>query len=116
MAGGLEQKGEKQNVTQASQEIPHPTTGWAQVGLIAEIGRDRMWSDCYERSMGDLDLVVSHILHPEISSCRACSDDVSGSRKAQCPTHPVPPKHTVQGTCARVSSGRGDDSILNHTI
>ena len=51
MAGGVEQKGRKQNVTQASQEIPHPTTGWAQVGLIAEIGRDRMWSDCYERSM-----------------------------------------------------------------
>ena len=44
-------KEQKQNVTQASQEIPHPTTGWAQVGLIAEIGRDRMWSDCYERSM-----------------------------------------------------------------
>ena len=32
----------KQNVTQASQEIPHPTTGWAHLGFIAEIGRDRM--------------------------------------------------------------------------
>ena len=49
--GSLPEDGAKgQNVTQASQEIPHPTTGWAQVELIAEIGRDRMFCDCFERS------------------------------------------------------------------
>ena len=33
---------QNQLVTQASQEVPHPTSGWAKVEFASEIGRDRM--------------------------------------------------------------------------
>ena len=45
--------GQKQFVTQASQEIPHPTTGWAQSGFTSEIRRDRVLVGCYERTWLD---------------------------------------------------------------
>ena len=35
-------KKQKHNVTKASQEIPHPTTGLAQPDLTDEIERDRV--------------------------------------------------------------------------
>ena len=44
-------KSQKHNVTEASQEIPHPTTGLAQPDLTDEIERDRVYCRRYERCM-----------------------------------------------------------------
>ena len=61
----------KQKVTEASQEIPHPTTGSAQPDLTDEIERDRVYCRRYEPSMPEMG--VAHLYIPVLFTTGAVS-------------------------------------------